>query len=72
MTGGAWKMEYTEIFFYLILGICGVVMATGIVAFFMVRWICQSNEMGGETGSFQDFVLGDVEIIKEKDYRMNV
>ena len=65
-------MEYTVIAWYLALLAAGVVMGTGILALIMVHWICRSNEMGEETGEFQDFVPGDVEIIKEKDYRMSV
>lgn len=65
-------MEYTVIAWYLALLAAGVVMGTGIMALIMVHWICRSNEMGEETGVFQDFVPGDVEIIKEKDYRMSV
>lgn len=38
----------------------------------MVHFICRSNEMGEETGDFQSFVPGDIEIIKEKDYTMNI
>ena len=65
-------MEYTLIVWYLILFAAGVMLGTGIIALIMVHWICRSNEMGEESGVFQDFVPGDVEIIKEKDYRMSV
>lgn len=60
------------IVWYLVLLAAGVVLGTGIMALVMINWICKSNEMGEETGAFQDFVPGDVEIIREKDYRMNV
>lgn len=65
-------MEYMLIGWYLIFFAAGAALGSGIVAMIMVNWICRSNEMGEETGAFQDFVPGDVEIIKEKDYRMSV
>lgn len=65
-------MTFEELFFYSALVAASVFIASGIVAIFMVHWICRSNEMGEETGEFQDFVPGNVEIIREKDYRMTV
>lgn len=65
-------MEVFGISENFILAAMGVVFGTGIAALIMIRLICHSNEMGEETGAFQDFVPGDVEIIREKDYRMNV
>ena len=65
-------MEYMLIGWYLIFFAAGAALGTGIMAVIMVHWICRYNEMGEETGAFQDFVPGDVEIIKEKDYRMSV
>lgn len=60
------------IVWYLVLLAAGVVFGTGIMALVMINWICKSNEMGEETGAFQDFEPEDVEIIREKDYRINV
>lgn len=48
----------------------GGFLGTGIVALVMTEMISRANEIGGTTNTFQDFAVGDIEIIQEKDYTL--
>ncbi len=65
-------MEVFGIMGTIMIDIVATVVGTGIVALILLHFICGSNEMGEKTGEFQDFVPGDIEIKKEKEYTMNV
>lgn len=56
----------------IVIVIVSTVIGTGLTALLMVHLISHSNEMGENAGEFQDFVPGNIEIKREKDYMMNV